>query len=107
MAERNKASNEAAYNKWLEGITPDQIRIANNARRTLNRHAKKRSFPVLPDYRRPKRALTAFLCYVKDRFESDESKELKLPEAAKILSQEFKSLSLSERKVGFYSIYGA
>jgi hypothetical protein len=55
----------------------------------------------IDDPRIPKRPLPAYILFVKERYTSGDFKGISPVEAAKILAQEYKALSESERKVRF------
>ncbi|KAI1000010.1 hypothetical protein K3495_g8189 [Podosphaera aphanis] len=98
ICESNKAINEKKYQEWVLRYTPDQIRIANNARKLLNKRSKRRVYSLLPDNRRPKRPLTNFFCYMQERMNSDDMKGHNSTDAVKLIAEEFKSLSPTQRK---------
>jgi len=98
-ANQNKAANKLALKKWVESHTPDQIRVANNARKQLKRKLTARKYPLIPDDRAPKHPTNAMIYYMKEKHASGDLKGLKISETANLLSQEWKNLSASERKV--------
>jgi hypothetical protein len=98
-ANQNKAANKLALKKWVESHTPDQIRVANNARKQLKRKLTARKYPLIPDDRAPKHPTNAMIYYMKEKHASGDLKGLKISETASLLSQEWKNLSASERKV--------
>lgn len=99
-ANENKAINNIAFKKWVETHTPEQIRDANNARSALKRKlGKNHAYPLITDTRLPKRALSPYLFFVKDRFASGDFKGINVIEASKLIATEWKSLPAGQRKV--------
>ncbi|SZF00217.1 unnamed protein product [Blumeria hordei] len=98
-AAKNKATNFATLNAWLSHYTPDQIRIANNARRVLNRkYGRKIPLARIQDPRLPKRPLGTYVCFVKERFESGQLVGVPFLTASKMLASEFHALTPAHRK---------
>ncbi|KAH7403384.1 hypothetical protein BKA64DRAFT_668940 [Cadophora sp. MPI-SDFR-AT-0126] len=103
IATQNEADNNATYKKWVESYTPDQIRIANNARRALRLLVTKgakniKHYRPIKDERQPKRASTPMALFLKDRFDSGDFKGIKLPDAGRLISKEWEALSASGRQ---------
>ncbi|PVH87230.1 hypothetical protein DL98DRAFT_510091 [Cadophora sp. DSE1049] len=103
IATQNEADNNAAYKKWVESYTPDQIRIANNARRALRLLVTKgakniKHYRPIKDERQPKRASTPMAVFLKDRWDSGDFKGIKLPDAGRLISKEWEALSASDRQ---------
>jgi hypothetical protein len=92
--------------KWVESHTPDEIRIANNARRLLRRKQPNasRKYPLIADDRQPKMPTSAMLYFMRAKRASGDMKGMKLSEATTLLSQEWKQLPASERKVCKYPL---
>lgn len=100
IANQNKIANVANLKKWVESFTPDQIRVANNARKLLRKKGTSARVPALiPDERQPKRPVPAHSFYLQERYETGDFKGIKLAEAAGIILNEWKSLSTSEKQV--------
>lgn len=109
-SQQARREQEVAYKKWISSHTPEQIRQANNARRVLNlRDNKKaaalgepkpavRKYNQIADDRQPKRFSTAFIMFCKDRWASGDLKGVSLPEASKLMSNEWKALSENAKK---------
>ncbi|EPQ62655.1 BgtA-21001 [Blumeria graminis f. sp. tritici] len=98
-AAQNKATNFATLNAWLSHYTPDQIRIANNARRVLNRkYGRKIPLARIQDPRLPKRPLGVYVCFVKERFDSGQLVGVPFLTASKMLASEFHALAPAHRK---------
>ncbi|KAH6615077.1 hypothetical protein C7974DRAFT_403213 [Boeremia exigua] len=104
-AEANEA-RAAEYKKWVLSHTPDQIRIANNARARLRRTlSATRKTPGIPahcqsivDERAVKRPVSAWTAFNVERSPSSDFKGLLLPQVSKLLSEEWKALSASEKQ---------
>jgi hypothetical protein len=104
IANDNKIANQAAFSKWLQTHTPEQIKDANNARQLLKRKLKKSGAKLhdvspIADPRLPKRAGNALSYFLKDRHASGDFKGIKIGDAGKLISQEWKTLPAGERKV--------
>jgi hypothetical protein len=57
----------------------------------------------IDDPRIPKRPLSPYIIFVKERYASGDFKGIVAPEAVKILSQEYNALSQTEKKVCYMS----
>ncbi|KFY10759.1 hypothetical protein V492_04862 [Pseudogymnoascus sp. VKM F-4246] len=99
-ANANKSTNDASYESWLSSLSPQQIYESNHAQQRLKQLGLIRSGKHLKidDPRIPKRPLTAYILFVKERYTSGDFKGISSMEAAKILTQEYKGLSESEKK---------
>lgn len=98
-AVKNQATNYATLNAWLSNYTPDQIRIANNARRVLNKkYGRKIPLARIQDPRLPKKPLGIYVCFVKERFESGQLAGVPFLTASKMLASEFHALAPTQRK---------
>jgi hypothetical protein len=104
----NKAENEAAYKRWVDSHTPDQIRLANTARLALKRKGKKtptggkrsgRGLSPIKDERQVKRPDSGYLKFSADRRASGDFKHITLPESTKLITQEWKELDAGDKKV--------
>jgi len=101
-SDQNKAANLETYRSWVEAKSPQEIRIANTARRVLKRAdtlriADKKLAPI-KDHRVPSRPLTAYNLYARSRYESGDLAGMSLRDATLKVAAEFKALSDSERK---------
>lgn len=86
--------------KWIESHTPDEIRIANNARTMLKRKLNKpASYTLISDPRIPKKPANSYLHYVQEKLASGDFKGIKLSEAIVLISNEWKALSPSQKTV--------
>jgi hypothetical protein len=105
LANERNAARRAEYQAWINTYTPDQIRIANNARARLRRMAAdaNKKAPAhsarLVDDRQPKGSVNSYSAFVRDRFASGDFKGISVPESSKLMSQEWKALSAGEKKV--------
>ena len=105
IANQHKIENESAYKKWIDSHTPEQIRLANNARHSLNKKEGRkgnRKLSLLEDPRIPKRAPPVWAFFCKERWSSGDFKGITAPEGSKRIWQEWKELSPSQRKVCVY-----
>lgn len=94
-------ANTIALKEWTESHTPEQIRLANNARLLLKRKTgKTRSYSPLKDSRIPKRAVSGFVLFAADRWASGDFKGVKVGDSAPIIRREYLALSDVDRKVG-------
>ncbi|TPX14252.1 uncharacterized protein E0L32_000646 [Thyridium curvatum] len=96
-AEQNRLANLAAYKAWVESHTPEEIAAANNARNRLAKLTNK-SHSRIADERQPKRPVSAYLCFVKAKWASNDYTGTPAPEVAKAIASEWKGLSGSERQ---------
>ncbi|KAK4547444.1 hypothetical protein LTR36_001100 [Oleoguttula mirabilis] len=102
LAHTRTEAAEAGYKCWVESHTPEQIRAANLVRASLRRKfkgdpRKKTSWPAIRDGRIAKRPLTPYLQFNVNRQASGDFKNIALPERSKLLAQEWKALSESEK----------
>jgi len=96
---QSNAQKEVALKKWVESHTPDQIRIANNARAQLRAKSKtKKSWTPIQDERRPKTAISAYFYFSKEKRASGELKGISFVDSTKLLADEWRSLSPSQKK---------
>ena len=105
LANQKMAAKQAEFKAWLHSYTPEEIRIANNARAQLRKklagtqkksvaHTKK-----LIDDRVPKQGPTSYLCFFLERHASGDFKNIRAADAAKLIGAEWKALSAAEKKV--------
>lgn len=102
--ERN-AAKRAQYKAWIESHTPDEIRLANNARRQLRKKVVNNGKAKYPPYtgklideRVPKRPLSAYLHFAGERHASGDFKGIPIAKAASLVAAEWKILSASEKQ---------
>jgi hypothetical protein len=104
LANERNATEKAGYKAWIESHTPDQIRIANNARRALRKKlAATRKFTPphlqpIRDERIPKQPANPRFLFLKDRVGSGDFKGIHMIEAAKLIAEEYKALSAAEKQ---------
>jgi hypothetical protein len=104
IANQNKAANEVALKQWIESHTPEQIRLANNARRQLKTKDPRHYWPQIQDHRQPKHPRAALNFFLKERFASGDLKGISMSENGRLVAKEFAALSPSERKAGDTSV---
>lgn len=104
IANTNAAANKAAYDKWILSHTPDEILIANNARKILKRLVKKqKAYAPLHDDRLVRRPLASFMRFHAERINSGDYKHMGFKERAPLIGKEWRELGASEKKVNFPS----
>lgn len=96
MVDKNRATNEAAYEAWVKSHTPLQIKEANSARKALSRDGKKK-LPQIKDDRQVKRPTVAFLQFTKERGSRGDFKSMAEIQAE--AGKEWKQMSESEKEV--------
>ncbi|KAJ5379257.1 hypothetical protein N7509_012376 [Penicillium cosmopolitanum] len=97
LADKNRATNEAAYDAWVRSHTPLQIREANNARRALARDpTRKTRLFLIKDDRLVKRPISAFLLFSKERSSGTDFKDM--ASAQVDAAKKWRSLSESEKE---------
>lgn len=102
IANTNAAANKVAYEKWILSHPPDEIRTANQARKSLGRLLKKpRSYHPLHDERLVNLPLTSFMRFHLERLDSGDYKHMTIPERGRLIGREWRELSASEKKVSF------
>lgn len=102
IANTNAAANKVAYKKWILSHTPDEIRTANQARKSLGRLIKKpRTYPPLHDERLVNLPLGSFMRFHMERLDSGDYKHMTIPETGRLIGKEWRELSASEKKVSF------
>ncbi|KFY26641.1 hypothetical protein V493_03972 [Pseudogymnoascus sp. VKM F-4281 (FW-2241)] len=101
IANTNKSANDASYEAWLASLSPQQIYESNHAQQRLKQLGLIRSGKQLKidDPRIPKRPSSSYILFVKERYTSGDFKGIPSTEAAKLLAQEYKALSESEKKL--------
>ncbi|KAI9761395.1 MAG: pre-mRNA processing RNA-helicase [Chaenotheca gracillima] len=98
IASQNKVANAARYKEWLKSFSPDQIRIANNARLLLKRRGAAKTYRPLKDDRLVKGATSSYLQYSIERRRSGDFQGLKISDASKRIGAEWKSMSAAEKE---------
>lgn len=92
-------ANAAALKEFIESHTPEQIRLANNARLLLKKLTGKARGLQLQDSRIPKRTRSPLAIFTQDRWATGDLKGVALVDATRIVRKEFDELSATERKV--------
>ncbi|KAF2856236.1 hypothetical protein T440DRAFT_383814, partial [Plenodomus tracheiphilus IPT5] len=105
LAIQKTAAKRAEYKAWVESYTPDEIRLANNARRLLRKklvNTRKGGRPShtdpLVDERVPKKPSSAYVKFSADRFASGDFKGISIAESAKLIASEWKALRTDEKE---------
>lgn len=106
MAHTTKEQELAAYKQYVESHTIEEIEAANKARARLRRQQKggksqAKKWPSIRDERAAKRPATPYLMFVTNRWASGDLKNIRVVEASKLISQEWRALSSDEKKVRF------
>ena len=111
MCNQNKEANKRAMKRFVESHTPDEIRLANNARRQLNtvrkgeKLAGQKTSTVgklsrkLQDSRVSKRPTSIWATFLAQRFASGDYKGFRAPDAIQYIKQDWDKLSQDDRKV--------
>jgi hypothetical protein len=106
LANQQTAAKQAEYKAWILTHTPAQIHAANLARtklRTILNKGKSRGAPryaaKLVDDRQPNRPGPTYSIFVRERWNSGDMKGISTVDASRIIAQEWKALSTSEKKV--------
>lgn len=99
-ANQNKLAYGIAFKQWVETHTPDQIKEANNARKSLRRKLKKSfSYHRIIDSRIPKQPRNAFTQHSMERHLSGDFKGIPVTEAAKLIGKEWQDLPAAGKQV--------
>lgn len=105
IANQQNAARQAEYQAFIHSYTPEQIKIANNARSQLRKllaDKRKHTPPYakkLVDDRQTKKAVSPFPAFVRARHASGDYKNIPSTEAIKLAANEWKSLSAAEKQV--------
>ncbi|KAK7193825.1 hypothetical protein DPSP01_011882 [Paraphaeosphaeria sporulosa] len=101
LAKQNMDAKLAAYDKWILSHTPEEIAAANYARAALKRKlGLKSKYDTLIDPRHNKAARSGpFVLFAKERLSSGEYQGIVVQERMKLVANEWKALSPSEKKV--------
>ncbi|MCJ1394828.1 hypothetical protein MMC18_007708 [Xylographa bjoerkii] len=97
IAHQNKVTGREAYETWIQSLTPDDIRKANNARNTLTRLGIK-GFPHLKDERQVKRPVAAHNLFLKERYNSGDMQGMGLADATRLIMREWRELGDSDKQ---------
>ena len=94
---------QAEYKRWVESHTPEEIQLANRARHQLRRKLNlkgTRKYVQIKDERAVKRPASSYLQFSINRQASGDFRNIPVSQRAKLIGQEWKALSESEKKVG-------
>lgn len=109
LAHTAKEESQAEYKRWVESYSVEQIEAANRARASLRRKLPSEKnkgkristkWPEIKDERRAKRPLTAYVQFTINRNATGDFRNIKISERAKLIGQEWKTLSEDEKQVG-------
>ena len=109
-ASENRQKNDRALRSWISSHTPEEIRLANEARRKLNalrklpkdspkQQAVTKPVQILRDDRKPRRPLTPYFQYSQERHVSGDFQGVSIPEFSKAVSREWKAMGAQEKEV--------
>ncbi|CAG8950527.1 hypothetical protein HYFRA_00002734 [Hymenoscyphus fraxineus] len=98
QANETKLENQKIHARWLESLTPEQVRLSNQARRNLQAKKAIKSHLLITDSRAPKRPQSVYALFTKQRWASGDFKGVPIIEATKQLSSEYRALSEAEKK---------
>lgn len=106
VAHEKTAARQTEYRAWVHSHTPEQIHAANNARNQLRRllatedsKGHPHNTQKIQDDRVPKKALSAYILYFKERQASGDFNNIKVSDAGRLAGEEWRSLAASEKKV--------
>ncbi|KAF2842339.1 hypothetical protein M501DRAFT_998616 [Patellaria atrata CBS 101060] len=108
LAREKSTVAQAAYKAWVESHSPDEIRIANNARNLLGRRLDKTkagrkrhdcNFATIHDERALKTPPNPYARFASSRWDSGDMRHIPVTQASKLIAQEWKALSESEKNV--------
>ena len=88
---------------WINSLTPDDIRRANNARRQLKGLGVKAAYPQIKDTRQVKRPATAHGLFLRYRYASGDMEHIKTAEAMNQIMREWKDLPSTDKSVSHCS----
>lgn len=99
----------AAYKRFVQSHSAEEIEAANKARLRLRNKLKDRKAAVkkyapIQDERGVKRPMNAYSQFVASRFASGDFRSMAVPEAAKLIGQEWHALAEGEKKVSIFSL---
>ncbi|KAK5168243.1 uncharacterized protein LTR77_006812 [Saxophila tyrrhenica] len=104
LAHSKTEAINADYKRWVESHTPEQIQFANLARNNLRRRLgdavfQTQKYGLIHDERHVKRPASSFAQFNVNRQASGDFKNIAFTERMKLIAQEWKALSESEKKV--------
>ncbi|KAJ9627924.1 hypothetical protein H2203_003143 [Taxawa tesnikishii (nom. ined.)] len=103
LANAKTRQREEAISAWLDSLSPEEIRVANNARKQLRVILSKQKKKVtmwrpLRSDRLVKRPIPAYTFFLLDRYASGDLRHIASVDAAKLVSQEWRALTASEKQ---------
>lgn len=99
VAVQENAASEQQKLKWVQSLTPTQVRLANNARANLTKRGIKGYSSKLSDERTPSRPRSSYLYFALDRIHSGDLKGVAFADRGKLIGTEWKALPAGEKKV--------
>jgi hypothetical protein len=106
LASEQTAAKRKQYQDWVHSHTPEEIRVANVARARLRALLPKLKSGRTPahthkiiDDRAIKLPLNQYARFATERFTTGDFKGISQAEASKLISNEWKALSTSEKQV--------
>ena len=102
IANENKAKNEEALRKWIKSYTPEEIRKAHNARRSLVRlgvRSRYKDFLIGLDDRQVRQPVTSYARFFKERMATGDYKGMSGKERFQLISHEWKELDEAVKQV--------
>lgn len=97
-------SKQSEYKSWVSSRPVEEIAMANSARAKLRRRlvTKRSAWKKIEDERAGKPRVSSYAAFVVERHASGDLKDIAFSERSKLLSQEWKALDASEKKVSFF-----
>lgn len=99
VAVQENAAAEQQKLKWIQSLTPTEVRLANNARANLTKRGIKGYSSKLSDERIPQRPRSSYLYFSLDRMNSGDLKGVAFADRGKLIGTEWKALPAGEKKV--------
>ncbi|GAB7325128.1 hypothetical protein MBLNU13_g09211t1 [Cladosporium sp. NU13] len=101
LARVRREDSAAEFKRWVESHSIAEIKLANNARRALNRKDPKLSRTAtrhIQDERLPKKGVTAYLAFSSSRQTSGDFKHIAVTDRSKLIAEEWKALDAEEKE---------
>ncbi|KXT03568.1 hypothetical protein AC578_10005 [Pseudocercospora eumusae] len=100
LAHTKNEEQHAIFKRWVESHTPGEIQKANGARSQLRKMlpSQKIKWAKIEDERVPKKPAGPFAVFTGSRRGSGDFKGIKMGDAAKLVAQEWKAMSSSEKE---------
>ncbi|KAF1357017.1 hypothetical protein BDV97DRAFT_343277 [Delphinella strobiligena] len=104
LAAQRSAEKQQGYDAWLKTYTPDQIRLANIARRRLRSliPTKARKYNEIADDRQVKGIRGPYSYFFAHRVLSGDFKNIKATDSSKLIGQEWAALTEGEKQVSHF-----